>query len=348
MNAELLELGLSPFFTQQLSFDEIEHGQLARVFQVQRSLLIVGNGSTTWSVSPGGNWFQMPAEERATVGDWLVLDSHGEKILRLLDRKSVFKRVAAGTKIDVQLMAANIDILFIVSSCNEDFNESRLERYLALAREAGVDPVIILTKADLTREAQEFRERAETVGGGSPVELVNALAPSSLASVKKWISKGTTIALAGSSGVGKSTLVNSLAGQILASTGNIREQDAKGRHTTTYRELFVLPAGGLLIDLPGIRELRLGEVGTGVNEVFDDIDVLARQCRFADCQHHDEPGCAVQLAIQAGTLDERRLKNYEKLAREDARHSATLAEQRQKDKAFGKMVKEHTDGKRRR
>ncbi len=348
MNAELLELGLSPFFTQQLSFDEIEHGQLARVFQVQRSLLIVGNGSTTWSVSPGGNWFQMPAEERATVGDWLVLDSHGEKILRLLDRKSVFKRVAAGTKIDVQLMAANIDILFVVSSCNEDFNESRLERYLALAREAGVDPVIILTKADLTREAQEFRERAETVGGGSPVELVNALAPSSLASVKKWISKGTTIALAGSSGVGKSTLVNSLAGQILASTGNIREQDAKGRHTTTYRELFVLPAGGLLIDLPGIRELRLGEVGTGVNEVFDDIDVLARQCRFADCQHHDEPGCAVQLAIQAGTLDERRLKNYEKLAREDARHSATLAEQRQKDKAFGKMVKEHTDGKRRR
>lgn len=348
MNTELLELGLSPFFTQQLSFDEIENARLVRVFQVQRSLLIVGDGSTIWSVTPGGNWSQLPAEERATVGDWLVLDSRGEKILRLLDRKSVFKRVAAGKKVDVQLMAANIDILFVVSSCNEDFNESRLERYLTLAREAGVDPVIILTKADLTQDAQGYLERAQTVSGGSPVELVNALVPSSLEGVKQWISKGTTVALAGSSGVGKSTLVNSLAGQTLASTGDIREQDAKGRHTTTYRELHVLPAGGLLIDLPGIREVKLGEAGTGVSEVFDDIDVLARQCRFVDCHHHDEPGCAVQQAIQAGTLDERRLRNYEKLAREEARHSATLAEQRQQDKAFGKMVKQHTGAKRRR
>ncbi len=348
MNADLLKLGLSPFFTQQLSFDEVEHGQLVRVFQVQRSLLIVGDGSTTWSVTPGGNWYQLPAEERATVGDWLVLDTDGEKITRLLVRKSVFKRVAAGTRIEVQLMAANIDVLFVVSSCNEDFSESRIERYLALAREAGVDPVIILTKADLTQDAQGFRERAQTVSGGCPIELVNALAPSSLESVNKWISKGTTIALAGSSGVGKSTLVNSLAGQVIANTGGIREQDAKGRHTTTYRELHVLPSGGLLLDLPGIRELKLGEAGAGVSQVFEDIDELARQCQFGNCQHHDEPGCAVQLAIKAGTLDERRLRNHEKLAREDARHSATLAEQRQQDRAFGKMIKQHSNAKRRR
>lgn len=348
MSAELLALGLSPFFTQQLSLEEMEVTRLVRVFQVQRSLLVVGDGSASWTVALGGNWSQLPSEARATVGDWLVLDGSGEKILRLLDRKSVFKRVAAGTKVDVQLMAANIDILFVVSSCNEDFNESRLERYLALAREAGVDPVIVLTKADLAPDAAAYRERAQSVCGDSPVELVNARLPSSLESVGKWISTGTTIALAGSSGVGKSTLINSLAGQTLATTGDIREQDAKGRHTTTYRELHVLPSGGLLIDLPGIREIKLGEADSGVSEVFDDIDVLSRQCRFADCQHHDEPGCAVQQAIQAGGLDARRLRNYEKLAREEARHSATLAEQRQQDKAFGKMVKQHTSAKRRR
>ena len=348
MDEKLTELGLSPFFTQQLSVEEIEHGQLARVFQVQRTQYILGNGSATWPVEPGGNWFQLPAEQRATVGDWVVLDSDGEKITRLLDRKSVFKRLAAGTKIDVQLMAANIDTLFVVSSCNEDFNESRLERYLALAREAGVDPIIILTKADLAQDAEGYRQRAQAISGGAPIEVVNALDPPSLENVQMWISEGITIALAGSSGVGKSTLVNSLAGQALANTAAIREQDAKGRHTTTYRELHVIPSGGLLLDLPGIRELKIGEVGTGVSQVFDDIDKLARQCRFGDCQHHDEPGCAVQLAIKAGTLDKRRLKNLEKLAREDARHTTTLAEQRQQDRAFGKMIKEHTNVKRRR
>lgn len=348
MDADLLELGLSPFFTQQLSVDEIEHGQLARVFQVHRSQLVLGNGSATWPVTPAGNWFQLPSEQRATVGDWVVLDSGGEKITRLLERKSIFKRVAPGTKIDVQLMAANIDTLFVVSSCNEDFNESRLERYLALAMEAGVDPVIILTKADLAQNAQAYRLRAQIAGAGAPIELVNALDPTSLVSVSKWITKGITIALAGSSGVGKSTLVNSLAGQTLASTAAIRKQDAKGRHTTTYRELHVLPSGGLLLDLPGIRELKVGEAGTGVSQVFDDIDELATHCRFADCQHRNEPGCAVQLAIKAGTLDERRLKNNEKLAREDARHTATLAEQRQQDRAFGKMIKYHAGVKRRR
>lgn len=348
MNTELSDLGLSAFFTQQLSIDEMEHGQLARVFQVQRSGLVLGDGSRTWSLTPGADWYQLPAEQRATVGDWVVLDDSGDRMLRLLDRKSVFKRMAPGTKVEVQLMAANIDTLFVVTSCNDDFNESRLERYLALALEAGVDPVIVLTKSDLTQNAEEYVNRAQGVSSGAPIELVNALDPATIENVKSWISKGSTIALAGSSGVGKSTLLNSLAGQALAETAAIREQDAKGRHTTTYRELHILPSGGLVLDLPGIRELKVGEVGAGVDEVFDDIGALAKRCRFADCKHHDEPGCAVRQAISDGQLDERRLRNYEKLAREDARHTATLAEQRQQDKAFGKMVKQHVSIKKRR
>ncbi len=143
---------------------------------MQRTQYILGNSSATWPVEPGGNWLKLPAEQRATVGDWMVLDGDGEKITRVLDRKSVFKRLAAGTKIDVQLMAANIDTLFVVSSCNEDFNESRLERYLALDREAGVDPIIILTKADLAQDAEGYRQRAQVISGGAPIEVVNALA----------------------------------------------------------------------------------------------------------------------------------------------------------------------------
>lgn len=348
MNAELSGLGLSPFFTQQLSIDEIEHGNLARVFQLQRSRLVLGNGETTWSIALAGNWSVLPVEERATVGDWVLLDSAGERIQRLLGRKSVFKRIAAGTRVEVQLMAANIDTLFVVTSCNEDFKESRLERYLALALEAGVDPVIILTKADLADDAQQYVRRAQSVSRGAPIELVNSLDESTLDTVKSWVTRGATIALAGSSGVGKSTLLNSLAGMALAQTAAIREQDGKGRHTTTYRELHVLPSGGLVLDLPGIRELKVGDVSVGVDQAFDDIGTLALQCRFTDCQHHDEPGCAVRVAISDGRLDERRLKNYEKLAREDERNSSTLAEQRQKDKAFGQMVKQHMSIKKRR
>ncbi|MGQ7843962.1 ribosome small subunit-dependent GTPase A [Granulosicoccus sp. 3-233] len=348
MNAELSDLGLSPFFTRQLTLEEMEHGQLARVFQVQRSGLVLGNGSTTWALSPGQDWYDRPAEQRVTVGDWLVLDESGNRLLRLLDRKSVFKRMAPGTKVEVQLLAANIDTLFVVTSCNEEFKESRLERYLALAREADVDPVIVLTKADLTQDSRDYVDRALRVSECVPIERVNALDGDSLENLKSWTSRGSTIALAGSSGVGKSTLLNSLAGRTLAQTAAIREQDAKGRHTTTYRELHILPSGGLMLDLPGIREVRLAEVGDAVRDVFEDIEALSLQCRFSNCRHHDEPGCAVRLAISSGQLDERRLRNYEKLAREDARNSATLAEQRQQDKAFGKMVKQHMAIKKRR
>lgn len=348
MNTELIDLGLTPFFTQQLSAEEIEHCFLARVTEIQRSHIIVSDGVDECRITPGGAWYQLPAAQRPTVGDWLLLDEPHVKILRLLERKSIFQRVAAGTRVEVQLIAANIDTLFIVTSCNDEFEESRLERYLALAVEAGVDPVVILTKADLSGEAESYVDRVRTVSIDLPVEIVNALDPDTLSGAMAWVKKGSTVALVGSSGVGKSTLVNSLAGSKLVETGAIREQDAKGRHTTSYRSLHRLSGGGLLLDVPGMRELKVAELDTALAEVFADIATLAKQCRFRDCDHDDEPGCAVREAISAGQIDERRLGNYKKLVLEESRNTASIAEQRHRDRQFGKTIKAHLELKRQR
>ncbi len=348
MNTELIDLGLTPFFTQQLGAEEIERGLLARVTEVQRSHISVSDGIDEWRITPGGTWYQLPAAQRPTVGDWLLLDEPHEKILRLLERKSLFKRVAAGTRVEVQLIAANIDTLFIVTSCNDEFEESRLERYLALAVEADVDPVVILTKADLSDKAEAYVDRVRTIGIDLPVEIVNALDPDTLSGAMAWVSKGSTIALVGSSGVGKSTLVNSLAGSKLVETGAIREQDAKGRHTTSYRSLHRLPGGGLLLDVPGMRELKVAELDTALAEVFADIETLAKQCRFRDCDHNDEPGCAVRGAVDSGEINERRLSNYKKLVLEESRNTASIAERRHRDRQFGKTIKAHLELKRQR
>ncbi|NOX70593.1 MAG: ribosome small subunit-dependent GTPase A [Gammaproteobacteria bacterium] len=348
LNAELTDLGLTPFFTQQLSGDELEQYSLARVTEVQRSHIIVSDGIHERSITLGSTWYQQSASRRPTVGDWVLLNHANEKIQRLLKRKSVFRRVAAGTRIEVQLIAANIDTLFIVTSCNEEFEESRLERYLALAAETNVDPVIILTKADLADEAESYRERVRAIGADLPVEIVNALDVDSLSGTKAWVRRGSTVALVGSSGVGKSTLVNSLAGRKRMDTGSIREQDAKGRHTTSYRSLHRLPGGGLLLDVPGMRELKVAELDTALAEVFSDIDSLAEQCRFRDCDHNDEPGCAVRAAVASGDIDARRLRNYRKLVLEESRNTASIAEQRQRDRQFGKSIKAHLDLKRQR
>ena len=340
MSAPLQSYGLVPFFAQQLSAEENEPGRVARVTGVQRSLLAVFDGSEERSISLTSAWHDAPPEERPTVGDWVVLDSSLLRIERVLDRKSVFRRIAAGDKIEVQLIAANIDILFIVTSCNEEFKESRLERYLALAFEAGVIPVIVLSKIDLTDDAQSYVERAKRVHAGVAVEPVNNLDESALDGVKAWIERGSTIALVGSSGVGKSTLLNSLTGRAVAETKAIREDDKKGRHTTTHRSLFRLASGGLVIDVPGIREVRIAGVDEALADVFDDIEALSANCRFKDCRHDTEPGCAVLEAVDSGELDKRRVRNYMKLLRENERNSASLAEKRSQDRAFAKHVKQ--------
>lgn len=339
MSISLREYGLVPLFAQQLSADEIDQGRVARVIEVQRSLLTLFDGSEERSIPLSSSWRNATPEDRPTVGDWVVLDHSSQKIERILERKSVFRRIAAGDKTEFQLVAANIDILFVTTSCNEEFKESRLERYLAQAVEAGVIPVVVFTKIDLAENSDAYVQRVRKIHPDVPVELVNALDKRTLAGVNAWIERGSTIALVGSSGVGKSTLLNSLAGKTIASTKTIREDDKKGRHTTTHRALFRLPNGGLVIDVPGIRELKIAEIDEALATVFNDIEAMSSNCRFMDCRHESEPDCAVRAALENGKLDERRLRNYQKLLSENKRNSASLAERRSQDRAFAKHIK---------
>ncbi|WJG08909.1 ribosome small subunit-dependent GTPase A [Aliiglaciecola sp. LCG003] len=340
MSEGLNKIGLVPFFTQQLLDSSISHNQLGRVTSVQRSkwTVVCNTGEKEVALSP--TLRESAAIERPTVGDWVVLDESLVRIEKVLDRKSLFKRLGAGSSADVQPIAANIDTLFIVTSCNEEFKESRIERYLALCAEAGAMPVIVLTKTDLTDDTDIYVARARSLQAGVPVETANALDPSTLEGLRAWIDQTSTVALVGSSGVGKSSLLNALAGHSMAATSDIRQQDKKGRHTTTHRQLHLLSSGGLIIDVPGMRELRVAEVEQSLGTVFADIEVLAQQCQFADCNHEAEPGCAVLQAIEDGKIDSRRLANYQKLLRENAVATATLAEKRAKGRDFAKMVKQ--------
>ena len=340
MNQHLEQWGLVPFFTQQILRDGIDPSALARVVAVQRSQILVACENGLRQVTLSSLLMRSEAIDRPTVGDWVLLDDTAQRIDAVLDRKSLFKRLAAGAEHQAQPIAANIDTLFVVTSCNEEFKESRLERYLTVCDEAGAMPVIVLTKIDLTDDVESFVARARTVQAGVPVETANTLDPETLSGVRAWIDERSTVALVGSSGVGKSSLLNTLAGDAVAATGEIRVDDKKGRHTTTHRELHKLPGGGLLIDVPGMRELKVLDIESSIGAVFDDIEQRARDCRFADCEHDGEPGCAVATAIDAGEIDARRLQSYRKLQRENTQASATQAEKRAKGRDFARLVKE--------
>ncbi len=340
MSETLQQLGLVPFFTQQLDDIDLLGERIGRVTSVQRSKSTVMCDSKERQVDLSLSLQQLAAIDRPTVGDWIVLDESLSRIERVLDRQSLFKRIGAGRNTEIQPIAANIDTLFIVTSCNEEFKESRLERYLTLCANAGATPVIVLTKTDIADDVDTYIGRARSIQAGIPVESVNALDTATLDGVRAWINDASTVALVGSSGVGKSTLLNALAGKVLAATSEIREHDKKGRHTTSHRELFRLPTGGLLIDVPGMRELRMAEIDQSIGEVFEDIEQLAMQCQFSDCKHETEPGCAVLQAIEEKTIDSRRLANYQKLLRENALATSTLAEKRAKGRGLAKMIKE--------
>ena len=341
----LSELGWKHFFQQQLSLEELETTTPVRVFALNRHLVDgVGEGGRQQFSLPH-SWLRYSVEELPTVGDWLLIDGDGQP-LRLLERISLFKRMASGRDARVQLMAANVDTLFIVTSCNADFNLSRLERYLAMALDAGVEPVVVLTKVDLIDEVETFRAKARLLRHDLAVEAVNSRDASVIETLRPWCSKGQTVALVGSSGVGKSTLVNTLSAADVQETGATREGDAKGRHTTTARSLHILPAGGLLLDSPGLRELQLSDCEEGVASLFEEIEAVARNCRFNDCRHQGEAGCAVAEAAENDELDPRRLTNYLKLIAEQERATETLVEKRRRDKNLGKMYRRVQNQKR--
>lgn len=328
---KLAQLGWRPFFQQQIDLEHWDY-PVCRVAAQHRNRLelLSAAGPAELALDPG-----MPA---ITVGDWLLLSPEG-RFLRLLERQSLFRRKAPGRKVEEQLIAANVDTLFIVTSLNEDFSLNRIERYLSLANEAGVEPVVVLSKADLCEDPERLQREVQQLDPLLMVETVNCLDAVEIQKLLPWCGPGSTVAFMGSSGVGKSTLVNTLLGDAVQVTGSIREKDSTGRHVTTGRSLHPMQEGGLLLDTPGLRELQLTDCDAGVNSTFAEITALAEQCRFADCQHGNEPGCAVQDAIARGELNARRLSSYQKLMREQAFNSATLAEKRARDKRFGKMIK---------
>lgn len=330
----LERLGWTAFFAQQVGVDDLARTPPVRVTSVERSGLTVEGDGLQAIVPPRAD---------ATVGDWLLYDAARPGASRLLERKSLFRRRAAGTGREVQLIAANVDTVFVVTSCNRDFNVARLERYVALAFEAEVEPVIVATKADLTDDPERFAEAAAEVSVAAPVPVpvvvLDALDSEPKEKLAPWCRPGRTVAFLGSSGVGKSTLVNALSGRTTAATGGIREDDDRGRHTTTGRHLYLLPEGYAVLDTPGMRELQLTDASDGIAEVFADLSDLSARCRFTDCRHEDEPGCAVQAAIATGEIDEARLRRWQKLQREEAFNSASLAERRERERSFGRMVR---------
>lgn len=336
--SDLADFGWNAFFASQLDPDNSVPVIPARVMAVHRDRIRVAGPGIDRLIFP---FIETIGDEEsaATVGDWLLLDAATLRPRRLLRRRSLFKRRAAGTGRKLQLIAANVDTLFIVSSCNQDFSPARLERYLALAREAEATPVIVLTKADLADAPEDFARAAARLLPGLLAEILDARNPESAACLAPWCARGQTVALVGSSGVGKSTLVNTLTGSDRIATQGIRADDDKGRHTTTGRALHRLPAGGWLLDTPGMRELQLADARSGLEDVFADMVALARTCRFGDCRHETEPGCAVRAAIESGALDAERFKRWRKLAAEEAYNSESLAERRARDRAFGKMAK---------
>ncbi|MCA9125786.1 MAG: ribosome small subunit-dependent GTPase A [Planctomycetales bacterium] len=341
-DSNLRQLGWKPAFEQQLTTGDAG-ALVARVGAHLGShlLCMTETGTTLLPTS------LTAACGELAVGDWLLLEQDSLRGIRRLERNSLIARKAAGERVKTQLIAANIDTLFIVSSCNQELSLSRLERYLALAFAAEVHPIVVLTKADLCDSPDQLRQQVTSLKRDLLVETMDARDPAQVGVLTNWCREGQTVALVGSSGVGKSTLAMSLGAPALA-VQDIRQDDAKGRHTTTARWIHRLHAGGLLVDTPGMRELQLAECESGLTEVFDDVFVLAEQCRFRDCSHQSEPDCAVQAAIQSGELPARRLNSFLKLQAEQARNAKLLHELHQESRKQGQFFKSVMSAKRKR
>lgn len=319
--SDLIAIGWSDQAPARAALAGLPDGRLARVTAQHRSGYMVATAIdrefpaqalAAWTrpkVAPG---------ERAVVGDWVLLEPARDQILALLPRHSLLQRAAAGESYRTQPIAANIDTVFVVSGLDLDFNPRRLERYLLLVRASGAEPVLVLTKSDLHPAADPATALAGLAAQGVAILRVDARDPDSVAALHPWLGRGCSVVLVGSSGAGKSTLANTLLGQARMKTAAVRRHDSRGRHTTTHRALLPLPQGGVLIDSPGMRQLKpVGEecVDSGG---FEDIQTLAGQCRFRDCGHGAEPGCAVQAALHDGSLEPARLANYRKLGAEVA------------------------------
>jgi ribosome biogenesis GTPase len=344
---KLSDLGFDRWFQEKR--DELRRPECsaARVTAVNRDNYLVRNEqSEVLAELTGGLAFSAESSmDLPSVGDWAFVQYHNSGtfavIHGLFPRKSVLRRKAAGRKIDYQMIASNIDVALIVQSCDFDFNLRRLERYIVMVNEGGIEPVLLLTKSDLVGPS-ELGQRISDVRQANvncPVIPVSNKTGSGLDQVRQVLEKGRTYCLLGSSGVGKTTLLNHLVGRPLLATNEVRARDGKGRHTTARRQLILLDQGAMLIDTPGMREL--GNIGAGdaVDESFHEIQRLSSGCRFSNCTHTAEAGCAVLTAINSGELSEERYQSYLKLMKESEYHGLSYVEKRRKDRKFGQFIK---------
>ena len=340
-------LGFGKWFQDNLNPEDLEGFNIARVIAVHKESYILNNGEKDISAELIGKLLFSAASpiDLPTVGDWVLAVFYDEGtfsiIHHVLPRKSILKRKTPGKRVDFQLIAANIDVAFIVQSLDTDFNLRRLERYLVMVKDSNIDAIVLLSKSDLLR-IEEINNRVAEIHNRMPSMHVLPFSnenETGLKDVRDLLAPQKTYCLLGSSGVGKTTLLNNFIGEAVFATRTVRKKDNKGRHATTHRHLIKLEDGAMLIDNPGIRELGGFSVETGMDRTFAEIAELSEQCKFSDCMHVNEKGCAVQKAVKSGQVTEKRYQNYIKMKKESDYNEMSYLDKRQKDKEFGKLIK---------
>lgn len=352
---KLESIGFDDWFSRHADAGKTAVHECARVVSVHRDSWVITTGDDDVFAECSGNLLYTADSplDLPTTGDWVYVDFYDDDVHAIihgvLPRKTLLKRKTAGKRVDFQLIAANIDVAFIMQSADYNFNLRRLERYLAMVNENDIIPIILLSKCDLVSpdEIEEIEKNVSNISPQISVLPFSNVTGENITAIKSSVLPGNTYCLLGSSGVGKTTLLNSIIGSEQFQTQTVSKKHRKGRHTTTSRELVRLTNGALLIDTPGMRELGNLSIDTGIDETFSEIGALAEHCQFRDCSHTNEKGCAIMAAINAGELDIQRYKNYVKMKNESAFHDLSYSEKRKKDKDFGKMIKSVLKSKKR-
>jgi len=353
---KLENLGYGDWARSQVDLEKIAVHEVARVVSVHKDSYVITKGQGEAFAELSGNLFYTASSpsDLPTTGDWIYADFYDDDshaiIHGVVPRKTLLKRKTAGKLIEFQLIAANIDVAFIIQSVDSNLNLRRLERYLVMVNESEITPVILLSKCDLKSqdEIEEIKGNILNIAPQTTILAFSNLNGENIDTIKNYLLRTHTYCLLGSSGVGKTTLINSILGSEQFETQPVSKRDSKGRHTTTSRELIQLENGALLIDTPGMRELGNLSVDTGIDETFSEISEMAQRCKFGNCSHTSEKGCAILAAIEEGQLAEQRYSNYMKMKNESEFHEMSYFEKRKKDKDFGKMVKSVLKSKKRR